>query len=189
MKRLCVVLCLLGLSTAVFAIDQPATAMAGIQKGEKEISGSFSVMKNSGSDSDMTMWMLVGSAGYFITPKVQLKGSGMVFGNKADDVTMLNGSIGIGADYLFGSNMEYIPYAGGDILVTFSKMDSSFDTGGFGGDDLNSTDAGVGFDVHAGMKQFITDNTAINYEVRYMIDSASDSKWMMFMIGLNVYLQ
>jgi len=190
MRKLFIVLCVLGLATAGFAADP--MQMAGIQTGEKEVSANLSIMKSSGGDMDMTTWMALGSFGYFITPNIQLKGSGMVFGNDSDDVTMLNGSIGIGADYLFGSNTEYIPYVGGDILLSFSKIDMNIDTssyGSYGSMDSSTSDTGIGFDVHAGLKQFITDNTAINYEVRYMVDSGSDTKWLMFLIGLNVYLQ
>jgi hypothetical protein len=180
MKKLFVVLCVLAISSVALAID-PQAISSGFQKGDKEISGNLSVMNSSGSDMDMTMWMALGSFGYFITPHIQLKGSGMIFGTKAEDTTILDGSFGIGADYLFlTKRMNVIPYAGGDILLSVSKMDSG---------STSSTDVGAGVDIHGGVKQFISDNTAISYEIRLMRDSATDSTWVIGMIGLNVYLQ
>jgi hypothetical protein len=180
MKKLCVTLCVLAISSVALAVD-PQAISSTFQKGDKEISGNFSVMNSSGGDADMTMWMALGSFGYFITPHIQLKGSGMVFGTDASDTTMLDGSFGVGADYLFLTRrMNVIPYAGGDILVSVSKMDSG---------STSTTDVGAGFDVHGGLKQFISDNTAISYELRVMKDSATDSTWVIGMIGLNVYLQ
>ena len=180
MRKLCAILCVLAISSAVLAADATAPT-ANFQSGDKEISGNISIMKSSGGDFETTLWMMLGSFGYFTSPNVQLKGSCMIFGNKADDFTMIDGSLGFGADYLFEARMDLVPYAGGDILMSYSKID----VGGLG----DETDTGIGWDIHAGIKQFIADSTALNYEIRYMSDSASHSKWLMFIIGFNVYLQ
>lgn len=188
MKKLLVMLCVCGLVAPVFGAGQPA-GMSGIKAGEKELSGSFSVMSASGGDADMgATWMLIGSAGYFISDNVQLKGTGLIFGNSGGSVDMMNGSIGAGADYLFQSGMDFIPYVGGDLLISFSKVDmqSDYDYG----EDSSTTDTSLGFDIHAGLKQFIADHIALNYELRYQMDSSdSGIKWLIFTIGLNVYLE
>lgn len=176
MKRTCSALFLLlfGFAGTASAIDTPQ--LPGIQQGEKEISGNISIMNNSGGDFDSTNYMVLGSFGYFVTGNVQVKGSGLVFGTSGDS-DMIMGSILVGADYLFMPTMEITPYAGGDVGVSYSKFESTDDTG-------------VGFDVHVGIKQFLSDNTALNYELRYQMDTADlDSRLIMFMIGLNIYLQ
>ncbi|MBA4387107.1 MAG: hypothetical protein C0404_03940 [Verrucomicrobia bacterium] len=184
MRKFVAVLVACGLATQVLAAAP--TTMAGIQKGEKEISGSVSVMSGSGGDADVgTTWMLIGSGGYFITDNIQVKGTGLIFGNSGNDMSMVNGSVGAGADYLFDAGLAVIPYVGGDLLISFSKVSSDSDLGG--GD---TSDTSLGFDIHAGVKQFIADHTAINYELRYMMDTSdSGTKWLILTVGINFYLQ
>ncbi len=166
MKKICVgLLVLVFATTATFGQQQGI----GIKAGEKELSGSFSIMQPSEGDTG-SMWMILGSAGYFLTSQIQLKGVGMIFGTK----DMTSGIVGAGGDYLFGANVELIPYIGAGIMTSVGDLDM-----------------GLLLDVHGGIKQFISERTAINYEVKYMMSSKSDSEsgsgLLMGTVGLSFY--
>lgn len=122
-------------------------AYAGIEGGEKEIGGAFSIMKPKEGDA---VWLLLGTAGYYFNPNFRLSGLAIVTGSGGDDGDT-TGIIGVTGDYLFNDGQDMIPYVGAGLSKAV-------------GDDAGS-DALV--DIHAGLKQFVSENTSINYEAKY----------------------
>lgn len=150
------------------AVAQAASPFTGIQQGEKEIGGAFSYMKPTESGSSSS-WMAMGNIGYFLTPNVQVKGLGLVFGGGGNK----NGTVGLTGDYLFDLGYAVMPYAGGGLLFS-----------------VGDTDLGTLVDVHAGVKQFLSERTSLNYEGKYMLSlSDTSSGMLLFTVGLSIYLQ
>jgi hypothetical protein len=148
---------------AVFVIT--TTAYAGIEGGEKEIGGAFVVVKP--KDGDAT-FMALGNLGYYLSANLKL-GIVVQLNSDGDDTT---GLVGGALDYLFNTGNEFIPYVGAGVFTMV-------------GDDVDS-DALI--DVHAGLKQFIGEQSSINYELRYlaMTDEPSDGA-ILGIIGFSVY--
>jgi len=138
---------------------------AGIEGGELEIGGAFTVMAPTEGDE---MWMLTAVIGYYLNPNMRLTGLGILSGGEET-----TGIVGGTLDYLFNSGNDLIPYLGAGLLTAV-------------GDDVSS-DALL--DVHGGFKQFVSENTSINYEAKYYTSTDDTSEGVIIgMIGFSVYL-
>lgn len=150
----------------VTAMTDSGQQTMGIQAGEKELGFAITGMS---SDAGGTTVMIMGSCGYFLTSHFQLKVIAMVM--SYDDNTL--GIFGGATDFIFGTSLRVAPYVGAGLLVA--------------GGDLDTT---AMIDIHGGLKHFMSEGIAINYEIKSMSD-ISDPGEMIFVstIGLNFYWQ
>ena len=152
------------ISTVVGICLLASVSYGGIEGGEKEIGGAFTVMKPSEGD---TVWMLFGTLGYYMTPQVRLAALGVITGGEET-----TGIVGGTVDYLLNQGADVIPYVGAGLLTAV-------------GDD---SDSGALLDVHGGIKQFLSEKTSLNYEVKYYTSTDDTSSGvLMGTIGFSVY--
>lgn len=131
-------------------------AEAAFSQGSQEIDFSASYSSWDANGGDMDLLLLSGSYGYFVTENIEI--SGELTHLDADvGVDNLEATLlGIGGDYHFSPNSNFVPYVGGGFNYVDAEM------AGFGGDD------DWAWEVRAGIKQFLTDNVLVKYEVNYM---------------------
>lgn len=120
-----------------------------IEAGDIEFGGSFSLSKSMQSGSD-PVWNIFGSAGYFVSPKFEASLTASLSGAN-DNYT---GTIGGGMDFHFISEGYYMPYCGGGLGLALSKFD-------------DETETDFVFDIHAGVKNFLSEKVAINTRLGY----------------------
>ena len=127
---------------------------AGVEKGTWELamSGSYSNLDAGGSDIDMIQANL--KAGYFTTSAFELSGMLTYLDADLDDLDLKATMLGAGADYHFGSG-DILPYVGAAIYWVDVELE-----------DLSDDD--FAWDIHAGLKQFVAENVAIDYRVTYV---------------------
>jgi hypothetical protein len=143
-----------------------ATGFAGIEGGEREIGGSFNIMKPKDVDA---MWFAVATLGYFMNPQVRVALVASVNGFSGET----GGFVGGGVDYFFNNGSEVIPYGGIGVIKDV-------------GEDASSD---IQFDVHGGFKQFISEKTSLNYQVQYYATSEEPSDGVMTAsVGFSIYL-
>jgi hypothetical protein len=139
-------------------------APAGIEAGQIEIGGQLAWFKSDETD----VGLAIVNGGYMYTDQIEFKLAWIAL---LGDVS--GGFINPGADYLFtGIHPTVVPYAGGGYAMGYG--DAS---------DLDS------IEVHAGVKQFLTERIAIDYRFSYQspTDSAYDASQVM-LIGFSYYL-
>jgi len=147
-------------------------AQAGIEKNDKTISlfGSFT-----SSDSTDTL-ILQAAAGYFITDTLELQGVILQVSNDdGNGNTTTIGGYGVNANlYIPGNNPDVIPYvgAGGTLILT----------------DFNgNTDSNLGLNAQVGIKQFIKENIAVNYQAQVVSSDTYDAT--ILSVGFSVFLE
>lgn len=170
---------------AVLGLGMCGNAMAGVAKGDAEL-GAFGMII-SPDDGDETV-ILGGTFGKMFTDHLQGKFSLSASGS-GDVTTMFWGA---GLDVLFGSaKSKVIPYLG---VLGNIEMYSADDPVSGGSQD------GVGFvlELHGGMKFFVSDRTALNFELKRRDGTLTveddfgnefdlDTKETDFVVGINFY--
>ena len=153
---------------AIVAAGFAGVAHAGIEQGDTEIGVSLNISEPEG-DIDGTTFV-IGSYGYAITNNVQLLGAGFIFETGGE----LFGNVGFGADYLFGdADSTVVPFVGGSYQLNVGDNDS--------------TDF---IDLHAGLKQFISERASIDYQIQILEATDSeveDAGMTTLTIGINFY--
>lgn len=142
------------------------SARAGIEAGDQEVGGSFSITKPSNGDA---YWFLQGNYGLYYTDRIRLSGFVSVNGNGDT-----NGTFGGGINYLFPELLtpDLIPYVGGAAVITTGDI----------------FDDSLGLNVSAGVKQFFVDNISLDYEARYQFGLSEIGDGLLrFTIGLSYY--
>jgi hypothetical protein len=169
-KKICAGIVLAAaMSPALAAPPASTTRSAGssvgaIDEGAMEVGGLFAWFKTDTVD----IGLAIVNGGYMVTDQLEGKLSWMAFLGDAS-----GGLITPGADWLFtGLHPTVVPYAGGGYSLAYGDADG-----------LDS------IDLHAGVKQFLTERIAIDYRFSYLspTDSAYDSTTIM-QVGFTYYL-
>ncbi|MFP4281544.1 MAG: outer membrane beta-barrel protein [Opitutales bacterium] len=153
----------------LFGCSAVATS-ASVSQGMREIGFSGSYQNNNidfniGSDTDFEFdgdgdtLSLTGSFGYFFTDNwqgtINATYQQMDFGDGGTDTFYLGG----GVDYHFMPQSELVPYAG------IGGAYGSVDLGDLGGEIGSISDEDFVVQLRLGLKQFITDNIAVRYQI------------------------
>jgi opacity protein-like surface antigen len=150
-------------------------ANAAVRQGmvETSFSGAYSHLK-SGGDS-MDLWLGDVKAGYFVMEPLEVSVAATYLkadlGGGADLRALM---LGAGVDYHFMTRTPLVPYVGAGLHWVDLK------SGGAGSDDW-------AWDVHAGLKQFVSQNVAIKYEVSYLKFDDFDLKGINVSVGLSFF--
>lgn len=134
----------------------PATfADAAVRQGSVELGFSGAYSRLNVGDSKVRLRLLDVSAGYFVTPELEISAMGGYLHSKIDGEKMKALTLGAGLDYHFMTRTQFVPYVGGALRW------ADFDSGGFDEDDW-------AWELRAGAKQFLNRNTAIKYQISYL---------------------
>jgi membrane-associated protease RseP (regulator of RpoE activity) len=147
-------------------------AQAGIEKNDKTVSifGAYT----SSDDSDTLI--LQAAAGYFVTDTLELQAVILQVASE-DNVgnTTAVGGYGVNANlYIPGKSPDLIPYvgAGGTLILTdFNGM----------------TDTTLGLNAQAGLKQFLKENIAVNYQAQLVSSDTYDAT--ILSVGFTIFLE
>lgn len=145
---------IIAINAAIFAAA--FTLEGAVQKGlwEVNLSGSYSSMDAGSVDLDLAL--ATGSAGYFVTNNIEV--SGMLTYMNADvlgeDLTAL--LLGTAVDFHLNTDSAFVPFVGAAIYYADAEVE------GLGSDD------DWAWEARAGIKQFVAENVAINYQVSYI---------------------
>lgn len=143
------------------------SAQAGIEKGDKTISIFGSVTSPDQGD-DFTMLSLAG--GMFVTETLEAQGVALILDGSGFNVS----SYGANANLYFPSqNPDVVPFVGAGLTVTFLDIPP-----------IDETE--VGFNLQAGIKQFINESVSINYQIQ-LID-AGDYEATIASVGFSIFL-
>lgn len=152
---------------AIVAAGFTGFAHAGIEQGDVEIGISLNVSEPDEGDGTT---FIIGSYGYAVTQNLQILGAGFIGEAGGSEF----GNIGAGVDYLFGNaDSDVVPFVGASYQLSVG--------------DFDSTDF---LDVHAGLKQFISERASIDYQIQRLeaVDSDfSDFGSINLTIGINFY--
>lgn len=145
MKKLQIVLLAMGVTLSGTVVSH-----AQLRQGAQEVTFSGSYTHGTKSNSSSRFWNVSGAYGYFFTDQLEVLGIGRLQGQKGQST---QGQIGPGLDWHFmmAGNPNFVPYAGASYL--------------FGVSDTSDT-----LEAHIGLKQFVTRNVAIKYQVGYGFD-------------------
>lgn len=143
------------------------SAQAGIEKGDKTftISGSF----QSSDNEDFTT--ILASAGLFVSDTMEVQGTGFLIDGGGFTVTAFGGNANL---YIPGKDPDLIPYIGGGATLVIIDSDTFSDTS-------------IGFNGQIGIKQFLSENVAMNYQ--FQILSSSDYDATIASVGITIFLE
>lgn len=172
MKKLAIFLCgavmFAGLATPVLAAtpasSAPASSGNAIQEGATEVGGLVAWFKSDLYDAGF----VVLNVGRMFTDQLELRLSWIaILGDTS------GGFISPGADYFFPNrNSNVVPYIG-----------AAYGLGYGDASDLAS------LDLHAGLKQFLTERLALDYRFQYLQPTDSDfDSIQFFQVGFAYYL-
>jgi hypothetical protein len=141
---------------AVVALSSAVVGNAQIRQGVQEVGFSGSYFHGTRSNDSQRYWNLAGTYGYFFSDQLELLAIAELQGQRGSSTT---GHIGAGADwhFLMQGSPNFVPFAGSSYL---------FGVGSGTPDHL---------EAHIGLKQFITRNVAVKYQVGYGFDPSRTS--------------
>ena len=133
-------------------------ANAEIAKGDKTISLFAALISTDANDT----LFINASGGVFYTDVIELQGTVSLL----DSGNFTSTSFGANANLYFPNNKnpDFLPYVGGGALLTL------IDAGAF-------TDTSFGINGQVGMKQFLTENVAVNYQAQIVL--ADDTQFIL----------
>lgn len=138
-----------------------------LPKGAQELSFSAQLsMPDEGED----FMFLFGSYGFNYTDNIQAKLGVTMFESGGNRF----GTINPGADYIFNTRSEWIPYAGGSYGLSFGEFDSDF------------------IEIHGGAKKFMGESLSIFGELRRseaLDTDFFDPSETVLLVGINVYFR
>ena len=140
---------------------------AGIEKGDKTISIFGSLTSDDFSDT-LTIFA---TGGIFYTDVIELQGSVVLIDSGNFSQTGLGGNVNL---YLPGKNPDLVPYVGGGMQLVLS------DTG-------VGSDTSIGLNAQAGIKQFISEEIAINYQAQLLNSSNYDA--FILSVGITLFFE
>lgn len=133
----------------------PFGASAAVHKGLTEINASASYSSLDAEGTDLDLGLFSGSVGYFVTNGLQVTGAVTYMTADIDGVDLSATLLGGAVDYHFNTQSRLVPFIGA--RAHYVRVDV---------DDLDDDD--WGWEVRAGLKQFVADNVAIRYSVSYL---------------------
>lgn len=157
------------------ALAAPFGASAAVQQGLMEVDFSASYSSLDVYNADVDLGLFSGSFGYFVTDALEVN-AGLTYLH-ADvegvdiDAVLASG----GVDYHFNTQSDFVPFVGGALYFGYA------DFAGNDGDDW-------GWEVRAGLKQFIRENIAIRYTVSYMNFDELELDGISVGVGLAIFL-
>lgn len=159
---------------AVIALSATVTN-AAVRQGmwETSFSGSYSHLKV--EDESVDLWLLDVKAGYFVLEPLEISVAANYLKAEVDTFDLRGIMLGAGVDYHFMTQTQLVPYVGGALHWVDVKV------GGLGSED------DWAFDVHAGLKQFVSQNVAIKYEVSYLKFDEMDLDGINVSVGLSFF--
>lgn len=157
----------LALQAGVVNAQSSSRVDSFLPKGAQELSFSAQLsMPDEGEDN----LFLFGSYGFSYTDNIQAKLGLTLF--ESDGARF--GTINPGADYLFDTRSEWIPYVGGSYGLSFGDFDSDF------------------LEVHGGAKRFLGETLSVFGELRrsQAVDTEPfDNSQTVLLVGINVYFK
>jgi hypothetical protein len=161
------IVAVLAMQTGVANAQSSSRVDSFLPKGTQELSFSAQLsMPDEGED----FMFLFGSYGFSYTDNIQAKLGLTLFESGGTRF----GTINPGADYIFNTRSEWIPYAGGSYGLSFGDFDSDF------------------LEVHGGAKKFLGESLSVFGELRrsQAIDTKPfDSSQFVLLVGVNIYLE
>lgn len=162
----------------VMSLIYANTAFSGTQAGMSELGAQITFQNVSVGDDSTQALILSGRYGYFVSDQVQLALSFAGQRTEYEDFTSTNIFVEFEPNYMFRSEADNIPYIGAHVGMIIYEND--FDDG--------ST---LTYGAQLGIKSFISENTAIDYQVRYTTYEPDDFDEsidvLQFRIGVNIY--
>lgn len=141
------------------------TALAQTQKGKWDLSfsGSYNAAWVSADDSDfstdsMQVYSGTVGVGYFLTDPLEIKGNISIIGLNGGGMNAYVVPLTVGVDYHFNTKNKTVPYVGLAVGVYIVGGGFEEDSGAIGG---------VLGDGHAGLKQFLSEDVALDFRVGY----------------------
>jgi hypothetical protein len=140
-----------------------------IRQGLQEVSFAGSYVDQSNTRN----WNLTGSYGFFFTDQAEVLGIvNLNRSSRTGQNSQTTGGIGAGLDWHFPmqGTPNFVPFVGASYLIGIGS---------------GTPDA---LEIHAGIKQFVTRNVAIKYQVGYGFDpSDSDDTTFRASVGLSYF--
>ena len=161
------IVAVLAMQTGVANAQSSSRVDSFLPKGAQELS--FSAQLSMPDEGDDNLF-LFGSYGFSYTDNIQAKLGLTLFESGGTRF----GTINPGADYIFNTRSEWIPYAGGSYGLSFGDFDSDF------------------LEVHGGAKKFLGESLSVFGELRrsQAIDTKPfDSSQFVLLVGVNIYLE
>jgi hypothetical protein len=161
------IVAVLAMQTGVANAQSSSRVDSFLPKGAQELS--FSEQLSMPDEGDDNLF-LFGSYGFSYTDNIQAKLGLTLFESGGTRF----GTINPGADYIFNTRSEWIPYAGGSYGLSFGDFDSDF------------------LEVHGGAKKFLGESLSVFGELRrsQAIDTKPfDSSQFVLLVGVNIYLE
>ena len=135
------------LAAACMLVGTCVVGSASIKEEQIEVGGSSSLkFGKSLAEGGGTFYDVTAIAGYFWKKNIELVAA-IQYGKEGDADG--NGGLVVGADYLWQSRSQWVPYAGGGLGISFG----------------NGSDA-IGL-IHGGTRYFVNENLSVNIEAKY----------------------
>ena len=160
------------LAVPALLLSATLNTQAAFTQGSQEVDLSASYSSWDAGAGDIDLLMLTGSYGYFVTKNIEISGEATHLdadlGVNDLEATML----GVGGDFHFSPESDFVPYVGAGINWVDSEIN------GIAGDD------DFAWEVRAGLKQFLTGNVLLKYEINYMEFDDMDMDGINVSVGL-----
>lgn len=135
------------LAAASMLVGACVVSSAAIEEGQIEVGGASALsFGKSLAEGGGTFYNITAFAGYFWKENIELRAA--LNYSKVGDADGSGGLV-VGADYLWQSRSQWVPYAGGGLGISFG----------------NGSDA-LGL-IHGGTRYFFSDNMSANIEAKY----------------------
>lgn len=157
------------------ALAAPFGASAAVQQGLMEVDFSASYSSLDLYDADVDLGLFSGSFGYFVTDALEVTAALTYLHADVEgfDIDAILGSAAV--DYHFNTQSDFVPFVGGALHYGY------LDAEGFDDNDW-------GWEVRAGLKQFIRENIAIRYTVSYINFDDLELDGVSVGVGLAIFL-
>jgi hypothetical protein len=141
----------------------PVSAAGSIQEGQIEFGGLFAWFKSDAAD----LGLLTLGGGLMVTDQLEARVDWTALLGDAS-----GGFITPGVDFFIPIEAPVLPYVGGGYSLAYGDLD-----------DLSS------IELHAGIKQFLSERIALDYRLRYQMPTDSDYDSMQILqVGFAYYL-
>ena len=143
------------------------SAQAGIEKGDKTIS-IFGALTSPDQGDDFLFLQAAG--GLFLSDTLEAQGIVQLLDSGPVSVSAFGANANL---YFPGQNPDIFPYVGGGLTITILDAPP-----------IDETE--LGFNVQAGIKQFVSEQVTINYQLQFV--DAGDYEATIASIGFSIFL-